>query len=70
MRSITLQEVEKTINQMKKEKAPSLDGFTVNFFHSCWDMLKHEIWEMVEESHRNRKILPALNATFLTLIPK
>ena len=33
-------------------------------------MLKHEIWELVEDSRRNQKILPSLNATFLTLIPK
>ena len=55
---------------MKEDKAPGPDGFTVNFFHACWEMLKYEIWEMVEESRCSQKIPIALNATFLTLIPK
>ena len=55
---------------MKEDKALGLDGFTVNFFHVCWDMLKYEIWDMVEESWCNQNILLALNATFFTLIPK
>ena len=70
MRPTTLQEVETTIKQMKEEKTPRPDGFTINFFHSCWDLIKHEIWEIVEESHHNQRILLAINATFLTFIPK
>ena len=70
MRVITLQEVEISINQMKEDKAPSPDGFSVNFFHAYWDILKHEIWEMVKDSGHNQNIILALNATFLTLIPK
>jgi hypothetical protein len=33
-------------------------------------MLREEVWQLVEESHSSGKFLPALNATFLTLIPK
>ena len=29
-----------------------------------------DIWEIFEESRRNRNVYPALNATFITLIPK
>ena len=43
IRAITLQEVEIAINQMNEDKAPRPDGFTVNFFHAYWDMLKREI---------------------------
>ena len=43
MRVITLQEVEIAINQMKEDKAPGTDRFTVNVFHSYWDFLKHKI---------------------------
>ena len=55
---------------MREDKAPGPDGFTVNFFHSCWNLLKFDVWGMVEESHTTQKIWPALNATFFTLIPK
>ena len=70
MRPTTLQEVETAVMQMKENKAPGPNGFTINFFHSCWNLLKFDVWEMVEESCITHKILPSLNATFLTLIPK
>ena len=69
MRPTKLQDVKIVFKQIKEDKALGLDGFTVNFFHFYWDLLKHEIWKMVEESQRNQNIFLELNSTFLTLIP-
>ena len=33
-------------------------------------MLKTDVWNIVEKSRLSRRILPTLNATFLTMIPK
>jgi hypothetical protein len=55
---------------MAAGKAPGPDGFTVDFFHHCWDLVRQDVWEVVEESRASGLVLPALNATFLTLIPK
>jgi ribonuclease HI len=55
---------------MPAGKAPGPDGFTTDFFHHCWDLIKTEVWEVVEESRTSGLVLPALNATFLSLIPK
>jgi hypothetical protein len=62
--------VDQDIHNLPTRKAPGLDGFTTNFFHSYWPMLREEVWNMVEESHSLDNVLPTLNATFLTLIPK
>jgi hypothetical protein len=70
MRPITQAEVDQVVQNLPKGKAPGPDGFTTDFFHYCWPMLREEVWQLVEESHISRKVLPALNATFLTLIPK
>jgi hypothetical protein len=67
---ITLQEVDIVFMQMKEDTTPRPDGFTIDFFHACWDILKLVILEIVEESHNLQWVLPALNVTFLTLIPK
>ena len=56
--------------QMEKGTAPRPDDFTVDFYQFFWDIVKEEVWEIVEESRRTRRILKAFNATFLTLIPK
>jgi len=55
---------------MEKGKAPGLDGFTIDFFKNCWDLVKEEIWDVAEKSRRTGRILKAFNATFFTLIPK
>ena len=69
-KSIEMTKVEMVVKQMEKDKAPGPNGFTMNFFHACWDWLKEEIWALVEDSRKIGNILRALNSTFLTLIPK
>ena len=58
------------MQQMAQGKAPSPNGFTSNFFHHFWGMIKDEVWAIVEESRTSRGVLKAFNATFLALIPK
>ena len=70
LKSVSMQEVEEVIHQMAIGKAPGPDGFTLNFFHHFWDLIKEEVLEIVEESRNKRGIFKDFNATFLTLIPK
>lgn len=55
---------------MEKGKAPGPDGFTIDFFQTYWDLVKEDLWEVVEESRRTKRVLKDLNATFLTLLSK
>ena len=50
MQPMTMQEVEVAVNNMVEGKVPRPNGFTINFFHHCWDLLKVEVLELVEES--------------------
>ena len=54
LKSIDIQEVETTVRQLKAGKAPGPDGFTSNFFHNFWDLIKNEVWQVVEESRSLR----------------
>ena len=69
LRTVDLQEVEATVRQLKAGKAPGLDGFTSNFFHNFCDLIKMEVWQVVEESRSLRCMFPGMNATFIALIP-
>jgi hypothetical protein len=62
--------VDSAAKDMPIGKAPGPDGFTTDFFHHCWDMIKEDVWKAVEESRTSGQVLSALNATFITLIPK
>jgi len=70
IKPINPQEVEEAVQQMKEGKAPGPDGFIANFFHRFWDLIKNEVWQVVEESRELRWMYPGLNATFITLVPK
>jgi hypothetical protein len=55
---------------MPNEKSLSPDGFTVEFFKACWEIVRQDVYRVVEDSRRSASILKALNATMITLIPK
>ena len=63
-------EVEYAMHQINLRKALGPDDFTSNFFQYFCDLIKQEVWEIVEESHQVRGVLRHLNTTFLTLTPK
>eukprot|EP00253_Pinus_taeda_P008507 PITA_08507 len=69
-REISMEEVEEAIRSMPNDKAPGPDGFTINFYKACWNTVKQEVWEVVEDSRRSGTILKSINSTFLALIPK
>jgi hypothetical protein len=58
------------IQEMPNGKSPGPDGFKVEFFKSCWEVVKHGVYRVVEDSRQSASILKALNATMITLIPK
>eukprot|EP00253_Pinus_taeda_P022615 PITA_22615 len=70
MRAATLEEVEEIVKGMKKNKAPSPDGFMAELYQAGWDFLGQDILDVVEESRRNQKVSTSLNSTLLSLIPK
>lgn len=70
MRTITMEEVGQAVMEMPAGKSPGPDGFTTDFFHSCWPIIKQEVWELVEDTRRTSGVLSAFNSAFLTLIPK
>jgi exonuclease III len=70
LRPFTIEEVDQALQDTPKCKAPGPDGFTSDFFHYCWPMIRTEVWEILEDSRVTGKVLQALNATFLTLVPK
>eukprot|EP00253_Pinus_taeda_P003654 PITA_03654 len=67
---VTEEEISEFINDMQNGKAPGPDGFNVDFFKACWNIVKQDILNVVEDSRSSRTILKALNTSFISLIPK
>eukprot|EP00253_Pinus_taeda_P010158 PITA_10158 len=69
-RSVTGEEVSEVLKDMQNGKAPGLDGFNVDFFNSCWHIVKEDILNVVEDSRGRKTTVKALNTSFIFLIPK
>lgn len=70
LKEISEQEVEESIMWIPFGKARGLNGFTIKFFKVCWPIIKGEFHAIVEDSRWVKTFLGALNANFITLIPK
>jgi len=70
LKPVNIQEVELAIRQLKVGKAPGPNGFTSNFSHIFWDLIKMEVWQVVEESRSLQWMFLGVNYTFIALVPK
>ena len=64
------EEVVTVVNQMSGDKAPGPDCYTMAFYKHCWDIVKIEVLNSLQEFHEHESIKKSLNATFVVLIPK
>ena len=67
---ISLKELKRALFRMKPDSAPGPDGFSANFYTSCWNIIKLDLLRMVRHSQTTCKIGGSTNSAFLTLIPK
>jgi hypothetical protein len=66
----TEDEVWEVVRNMSGEKALGLDGFSLVFFQSCWDIIKQDVMRVFHDFHASRDFVKSLSVTFLALIPK
>jgi hypothetical protein len=59
-----------TISSMLKGKNPDLNVITMEFYIGFYDLLKKYLLNVAREYQRPRKMLGALNSTFIALILK
>jgi hypothetical protein len=64
------EEIFNVVSNMKGDKSPGHDGFSMAFYHACWTILKEDLMAVFLEFHTFGTFERRLNATFLTLIPK
>jgi hypothetical protein len=55
---------------MNGNKASGLDGFSMAFFQTCWDVVREDIMKVFSAFHAEGMFEKGLNAKFISLIPK
>jgi hypothetical protein len=64
------QEIKSAVFSCYPEGSPGPDGLTFLFYQKIWELVKEDVWSMVEEFYHGRLELFRLNFAMLTLIPK
>ncbi|CAN1325289.1 Transposon TX1 uncharacterized 149 kDa protein [Linum perenne] len=67
---VTDSEIRATVFSISPTKAPGPDGFTGLFFQKYWHIINLDVSRAIQDFFRSNRMLPALNHTWLTLIPK
>jgi hypothetical protein len=70
LREFTTLEVKEALDQMAPLKSPRPDDFAVGFYQSSWDMVGEEECIAVLDFLNHDIFDPAINKTFIALIPK
>lgn len=70
MKKFTPQDVKDAFFSLPKNKTSGPDGYSAEFFTSCWQFIGPEITEAVLEFFSSGQILKQWNSTSLVLIPK
>lgn len=66
----TEEEIKKVIKSMKRNTAPRPDHKPVEFYQSCWEIIKEDIMDMIQDFWKHELDVDRLNYGVITLIPK
>lgn len=64
------QEIRSAIFQMENNKVPGLDGFSADFYHFLWEVVKTILLTFFQDFHDGRLPIHYLNFWVITLLPK
>jgi hypothetical protein len=55
---------------MAKNKAAGPDGFNAEFYQKNWDLIKDDLFQLVEDFYENTLDVARINYGVVSLIPK
>ena len=67
---VTKEECYKVLKEMKFNKSPGNDGFTVEFYCTFWPLLGEVLVESLNESYKKRELSISQKQGVITLIEK
>lgn len=55
---------------MEHNKAAGLDKIPIEFFQTCWDIIKNDILELFDDFYHGKLDVSKLNYEIIALLPK
>lgn len=69
-RKFSLDELKEAIFGMDRNKAAGPDGFNIEFYQHFWEMVKMDLFALLEEFYDNKLDIDRLNYGTISLLPK
>ena len=69
-RIVSYNECEKSLNKMKKNKSPGLDGLTTEFYQTFWQVIGNLLIDVYNENHENGNLPDTQRKAVMSLIFK
>lgn len=63
-------EIDEVINSCDSQKAPGPDGYNCKFIKEAWEIIKEDVYKMVEKFWATNLLPKGSNVAFVALIPK
>lgn len=70
VRKVTWKETDEALWAIDYDKAPGIDGFNSHFFMKAIQYIKHDIDTTLTQFFETGVLLPEINCTLVTLVPK
>jgi hypothetical protein len=70
VRPFEVEEVKRDLFDMEKNKAAGPDGFPIEFYQVCWDIIKEDIMDLFGDFFSGTLDIKRLNYGIITLLPK
>ena len=67
---VTVMEIWKAISSMKNGKCPGIDGLSIEFYKSEWEIIKHEFVLVVKDMFKDFLMCKDMNKGVIKLAPK
>jgi hypothetical protein len=66
----SMDELRTAVLSMNSNSSPGLDGFGPAFYKKYWDLVKHSLFESLQDFHSLTTDIRPINKSFIVLLPK
>ena len=70
MEMVSKEELKAVLHSFQKDKSPSPDGWTIEFFLGLYDLIGGDLLRVMEDTRISGRLSAIFNTTFIALIPK
>jgi hypothetical protein len=69
-KAFSIEEIKDVVFSIKNSKLRGPDGIPIEFYQTCWDIIKHDLFALFCDFHQHNIDLDRINYGTIILLPK